>query len=190
MPPLPRELAESLRLMRRLRPPEALVERAMTRLPEQVKRLVAAGARRRRTARWGLATPALVALALTALLWARGGAAGPALERFEEQSVELPDSGTAWTHLDLWTDRHAGQTAVMDVEVPENVRVRLPDGRGGALERRCEFARCVHQIVGFPGDGAPLNVALDEPGRYEIHVRHESNEARVSERFVLIAERN
>ena len=104
-------------------------------------------------------------------------------------AVDVVLSPGAWTHLDLWTHRHADEPAVVHLEVPEHVRVRLPDGEGGALEEHCQRERCSHRLTRYRGE-APLSVAVTQPGRYEIHVRHESNEARVRERFVLTAERD
>ncbi|XYH92292.1 hypothetical protein ACMHYB_30970 [Sorangium sp. So ce1128] len=42
LPPLPRKLADGLRSLRRLRPSEALVERALSGLPERPTRRAAA----------------------------------------------------------------------------------------------------------------------------------------------------
>ena len=78
--------------------------------------------------------------------------------------------------------------ARLRAEAPAH-RVRLPDGEGGALERHCQQERCSHRLTRYRGE-APLSVAVEQPGRYEIHVRHESDEARVRERFVLIASRD
>ncbi|AGP38089.1 hypothetical protein BE04_27890 [Sorangium cellulosum] len=195
VPPIPQDLAASMRALRAMGPSEALVERALSKLPERPERPAAEGGKRSQRAqsrwRWGaiIAAPALAALAVAVLLAGGGGASSPAIERSEERAVALPDDGHAWMHLDLWTHRHAEEPAVVHLEVPEHVRVRLPDGEGGALEEHCQQERCSHRLTRYRGD-APLSVAVAQPGRYEIHVRHESNEARVRERFVLTAVRD
>ncbi|WP_437963608.1 hypothetical protein WMF04_28220 [Sorangium sp. So ce260] len=195
MPPIPQDLAASVRALRAVSPSEALVERALNSLPERPDRAAAEGGKRaqraRSPSRWGaiIAAPAVVALALAVLVARGGGAGSPAIERSEERAVALPDDGHAWMHLDLWTHRHADEPAVVHLEVPEHVRVRLPDGEGGALEQHCQQERCSHRLTRYRGE-APLSVAVAQPGRYEIHVHHESNEARVRERFVLTAVRD
>ncbi|WP_441285686.1 hypothetical protein ACSRUE_24405 [Sorangium sp. KYC3313] len=194
LPPIPRDLAASMRALRSMSPSDALVERALSKLPERPARPAAArGARSQRaSSRWGrrafIAAPALAALTAAVLVAGDRGACSPAIERSEERAVALPDEGHAWTHLDLLTHGHADEPAVVQIEVPEHVRVRLPDGEGGSLEQHCRQERCSHRLTRYRGD-APLGVAVAHPGRYEIHVRHESNEARVRERFVLIAVR-
>ncbi|KYF70944.1 hypothetical protein [Sorangium cellulosum] len=192
LPPIPPDLTASLRALRSVSPPEALVERALSRLPEPPERPDATAPQRAR-GRWGwtalIAAPALAAIALGIVVAVDRGVSSPAIERSEERSIALPDDGHAWTHLDLWTHRHADEPAVVHLEVPEDVRVRLPDGEGGALEKHCRQERCSHRLTRYRGE-APLSVAVAQPGRYEIHVRHESNEARVRERFVLTAARD
>ncbi|WP_437961894.1 hypothetical protein WME76_21110 [Sorangium sp. So ce119] len=192
LPPIPPDLTASLRALRSVSPSEALVERALSRLPEPPERPVAP-APRRASGRWGwsalIAAPALAAVALAIVVAVDRGVSSPAIERSEERALALPDDGHAWMHLDLWTHRHADEPAVVHLEVPEDVRVRLPDGEGGALERHCQQERCSHRLTRYRGE-APLSVAVAQPGRYEIHVRHESNEARVRERFVLTAVRD
>ncbi|WP_437520428.1 hypothetical protein WME79_26760 [Sorangium sp. So ce726] len=195
LPPIPRDLEASVRALRSMNPSDALVERALSKLPERPERQAAAeGARSQRASSlWGwrvfLVAPALAALATTAFVAGDRGATTPAIERSEELAVTLPDDGHAWMHLDLWTHRHADEPAEVQLEVPENVLVRLPDGEGGALEQHCQQRRCSHRLTRYRGD-TPLSVAVAQPGRYEIHVRHESNEARVRERFVLTALRD
>ncbi|WP_437541003.1 hypothetical protein WME97_25930 [Sorangium sp. So ce367] len=194
LPPIPQELAANMRALRSMSPSDALVERALSKLPERPERPAAAGGARSQRAsdrsgwRVFIAAPALAALAVAVFVAGDRGACSPAIERSEERAVALPDEGHAWTLLDLWTHRHADEPAVVQLEVPEHVRVRLPDGEGGSLEQHCRQERCSHRLTRYRGD-APLGVAVAQPGRYEIHVRHESNEARVRERFVLIAER-
>ncbi|WP_437729905.1 hypothetical protein [Sorangium sp. So ce1335] len=195
LPPIPPDLAASMRALRSMSPSEALVERALGKLPEQPARPVTDGGDRAQRAggRWGwralVAAPALAALALAVVMAVDRWASSPAIERSEERAVALPDDGHAWMHLDLWTHRHADEPAVVHLEVPEHVRVRLPDGEGGAMEQHCEQERCSHRVTRYRGE-APLSVAVAQPGRYEIHVRHESNEARVRERFVVTAVRD
>ncbi|WP_437643572.1 hypothetical protein [Sorangium sp. So ce362] len=195
VPPIPQDLAASVRALRARSPSEALVERALSKLPERPERPAVQGGKRSQRARspwrWRaiIAAPAVAALALAVFLAGGGGARSPAIERSEERAVALPGDGHAWTQLDLWTHRHADEPAVVHLDVPEHVRVRLPDGEGGALEEHCQRERCSHRLTRYHGE-APLSVAVTQPGRYEIHVRHESNEARVRERFVLTAERD
>jgi hypothetical protein len=136
-----------------------------------------------------IAAPVLAALTAAVFVAGDWGARAPAIERAEERAVALPTEGHAWMLLDLWTHRHADEPAVVQIEVPEHVRVRLPDGAGGSLEQHCRQERCSHRLTRYHGD-APLSVAVAQPGRYEIDVRHESNEARVRERFILIAARD
>ncbi|WP_437774348.1 hypothetical protein [Sorangium sp. So ce1097] len=192
LPPIPPELAARMRALRSMSPPDTLVERALGDLPEQRERPAAEGGKRA-SGRWGwgalVAAPALAALALAVVMAGDRGASSPAIQRSEERAVALLDDGHAWMHLDLWTHRHADEPAVIHLEVPEHVRVRLPDGEGGALEQHCQKERCSHRLTRYRGE-APLSVAVAQPGRYEIHVRHESIEARVRERFVLTAVRD
>ncbi|WP_437893022.1 hypothetical protein [Sorangium sp. So ce124] len=193
LPPIPQDLEASMRALRSMTPPDALVERALSKLPERPKRPAAAEGSQRSSSLWGwkafLAAPALAALASAAFVAGDMGAISPAFERSEELAIALPEEGDAWMYLDLWTHRHADEPAVVQLEVPEHVRVRLPDGEGGSLEQHCQQERCSHRLTRYRGD-APLSVAVAQPGRYEIHVRHESNEARVRERFILIAARD
>ncbi|HSN99295.1 MAG TPA: hypothetical protein VLS89_13460, partial [Candidatus Nanopelagicales bacterium] len=140
---------------------------------------------------WGsLAAATALAALMAGFHHLGGGAAAEAVERIEERAVELPDDGHAWEVLDLWTHHHEDRPALVHVEVPEKVRVHLPDEDGGAMERHCEEDRCVHSFTRRHGDGVPVRVAVTHPGRYEIHVRHESREARVRERFILTAQRD
>jgi hypothetical protein len=195
LPPIPRDLEASVQALRSMNPSDALVERALRKLPERPERPAAAeGARSQRASSpWGwralLAAPAFAALASAVFVADDRDATSPAIERSEERAIALPEEGHAWMHLDLWTHRHADEPAVVQLEVPEHVRVRLPDGDGGALEQHCQKQRCSHRLTRYRGD-APLSVAVAQPGRYEIHVHHESNEARVRERFLLIAARD
>lgn len=199
LPPLPDDLAEGMKALRRVEPSRDLVDRALGGLPDRPARLTARDSdeKEQGSSRWLLGglivAPALAAIAF-AIYWASGaGGAGSALsrrspiERSEERAVDLPEEGHAWTHLDLWTHHHDDELAVVHLEVPENVRVRLPGDDGGALERSCEQDRCIHRFTRRHGQGDPVGVAVMEPGRYEIHVHHESDEAQVRERFVLTA---
>ncbi|UQA61912.1 hypothetical protein [Polyangium aurulentum] len=192
LPPLPKELAEGIQSLRRAKPPEALVERAFAALPPtpprpQSKR---ASQPRPRLTWAALALAPALATAAIALHLAEDAVhdASAAIERSEERSVDLPEEGHAWTDISLETHHHADKPAVVHVDVPENVRVSLPAGHGGEQELHCTEERCVHRFTHRPG--APLRVAVAHPGRYEIHVRHESKEARVRERFVLTALRD
>jgi hypothetical protein len=195
LPSIPPDLDASMRALRSMNPSDALVERALSNLPERSERPAATGSARsqRASCPWArkalLAAPALAALAAAVFVTGDRGARSPAIERLEERAIALPEKGDAWMHLDLWTHRHTDEPVTVHLEVPEHVRVRLPDGKGGALEHHCQQQRCSHWLTRYRGD-APLSVTVARPGRYEIHVRHESNEARVRERFVLTAVRD
>lgn len=195
LPPLPKELMEGLRSMRRVKPSDAIVERALTNLPDRP-----GGAAEPEpdkvhpSPRWLLgalvAAPALAALAVVLQVWDGGSAELSPIQRSEERAVDLPEDGHAWTDLDLWTHHHEDEPMVVHLEVPENVRVRMPGDDGGPTERSCEQDRCIHRFTHRHGDELPLGVAVAQPGRYVIRVRHESNEAMVDEHFVLTALRD
>jgi len=196
LPPLPPKIAEQMRALRQVEPSGELVDKAFERAAS------AAGARERgakpappslsRAKLTALfAVPALVIAAVTVYFIEPKEKVASAIERSEERSLELPQQGHVWTDLDLQTQHHADEPAVVHVEIPESVRVALPNSDGGALERHCEAPRgCVHRFTQKHGHHPPLRVAVAHPGRYEIHVRHESQGASVRERFVLTAQRD
>jgi hypothetical protein len=196
LPPLPTEIADGMRALRRERPKEALIERTFEKITEAS--VTHRSAKRPTSRRFRLpwfalvATPVLVTGAVlvgSSLLATRNHVATSAIERSEERAVDLPEDGHVWTDLHLQTHHHADWTADVDVEVPENVRVAVPGADGPDAERHCEASRCVHRFTHRHGHSPPLRVAVTHPGRYEIHVRHVSKEAHVRERFVLTAQR-
>jgi hypothetical protein len=193
LPPLPKELAEGIQSLRRAKPPESLVQRAFAALPSTHPRPKAKRASSQPGQRFtwvALAFAPALATAAISIHLAEDAVhdASVAIERTEERSVDLPEEGHAWTDIRLETHHHADKPAVVHVDVPENVRVSLPVAEGDEQERHCAEERCVHRFTHRPG--VPLRVAVTHPGRYEIHVRHESKEARVRERFVLTALRD
>jgi hypothetical protein len=193
LPPLPEQLAEEMRALRRVEPPDELVERAFGRLPERntsSPRCESRPAPRSAALRAAFvnAAPVLALAALFLFVVFRNENAREVV-RSEERAVALPEEGHAWTDLDLQTQHHAEHPAVVHVEVPTHVRVRLPAGDGQPLEQHCTEARCVHKFT-HSLNGTPLRVAVAHPGRYEIHVRHESKKASLRERFVLTAKRD
>lgn len=192
LPPLPKELVEEMQTLRRMKPAEQLVERAFAALPptppRQAPKAKRASQQRPRLIWLGLALAPALAAAAIAIHHANDAAPTSAIERTEERAVDLPEQGHAWTDIPLETHHHADKPTVVHVDIPENVRVRLPIGDGGEQEQHCEESRCVHRFAHRPG--VPLRVAVAHPGRYEIHVRHESKDAHVKERFVLTALRD
>ncbi len=192
LPPLPKELVEEMAALRRTKPAEGLIERAFSALPptppRQEPKAKRASQSRPHLAWIGLALAPALAVAAIAVHHAEDSAPTSAIERIEERSVDLPEQGHAWTDIRLETHHHADKPTVVHVDIPENVRVRLPSGDGSEKEQHCEASRCVHRFTHRPG--VPLRVAVTHPGRYEIHVRHESKEAHVKERFVLTALRD
>lgn len=198
LPPLPKELEEEMRAFRRSKPSEELCERVFASLPEREPETRPAvdlrperSSRRNRRFMLNRVVPVLaVATAGAFLLFGREKpTARHEIERSSEQAVALPEDGQAWTELDLQTQHHADQPALVHVTVPTHVRVRLLGEDGQAFERHCEAERCVHRFTHRPNNGSPLRVAVAHPGRYEIHVHHESNKANLRERFVLHANR-
>ncbi|AKT36736.1 hypothetical protein [Chondromyces crocatus] len=196
LPPLPEDLARGFQALRAREPSEDLVTRAFAALPTRRPTEATEGAstQQRGNPRWlfgGLAlVPALAALAVAVHLAGNQGDPIAALERFEERAVGLDEVGQTWAELDLWTHHHAGRASVVHLEVPERVSVRVPGEDGSLLEHPCIAPRCVHRFTHSDGGGTPVRVAFQEPGRYEIQVRHESKEARVRERFVVNAVRD
>ncbi|MDI1477824.1 hypothetical protein [Polyangium sp. y55x31] len=198
LPPLPEKLEEEIRALRQVKPPQALVERVFSGLPER------SASERRASANvpakppqsgGGSAFVRLVpAMALAAALvygvWGHVRSGGAEVVRVEERAVALPEDGHAWTELHLQTQHHDGQPTLVSLEVPTHVRVELPSESDAKLERQCVETRCVHKFTHHNGKGVPLRVAVAHPGRYEIHVRHESKKAALREQFVLTASRD
>ncbi|EYF02942.1 hypothetical protein [Chondromyces apiculatus] len=204
LPPLPEDLARGMQALRGMGPTDDLVERALGALPDRRPESARPSSNRERpTSRWLLGSlalaPALAAVGVVAFhLAATRGALGTlpesdptaTLERSEERTLGLDAEGQTWAEFDLVTHHHEGREATVHLEVPESVSVRLPGGDGSFLERSCAESRCLHSFKHSEVDGGPLRVAFAQPGRYEIQVRHESKEARVSERFVVTAIRD
>jgi hypothetical protein len=136
-----------------------------------------------------------IAVAAGAILFTTGKLDKPHREdmvRVEERSLTLPESGNVWTSLELQTQHHADETAVVHIEVPINVRVRVPAASGvesEGYERHCTETHCTHQFTQHHGSGVPVRIAVAHPGRYDIHIRHESKFAAMREHFVVTASR-
>jgi hypothetical protein len=193
LPPIPEELAEEIRAMRRMGPPDDLVDRAFGRLADAKKSPSKKAAifeprwpLRRLTLHGFVPALALAGLFVWGFMGRGKGASVPEVVRSEERSVALPEDGHAWTELHLEAHHHADHPAVVHVEVPTHVGVGLPGEP--PLERHCVEERCVHKFT-HQRNGMPLRIAVAHPGRYEIQVRHESKKASLRERFVLNASR-
>ncbi len=203
LPPLPSKLAEEIRAFKQVKPPQSLVERTFSGLPERAaaeRHTEPQAPDKRRRGEGSTFVRLAPAMALSAALgyaiWTRVAplqgpeAQGPEVVRVEERAVALPEAGHAWTELDLLTHHHDDQPALVHLDVPTHVRVQLPSEADSALERHCAETRCVHRFTHHNGKGVPLRVAVTHPGRYEIHVRHESKKANLREQFVLTARRD
>lgn len=200
LPPLPEAIEKDMQSLRSVEPPTSLVERAMAGLPERSSlpstrkdEVTNRKNHSRHRSMLAFMIPA-IALAAGVMLFAAGQfAKTPAddIVRVQEQTVALPESGHAWTALDLQTHHHANEPAVVHLEVPTHVRVRLPAPNGSeADERHCTENRCVHRFTQHHGKGVPVRIAVTHPGRYDIHVRHESKVAAMREHFVVNAKRD
>jgi hypothetical protein len=202
LPPLPEALEKDMQSLRNVEPSAALVERAMAGLPDgssrPSSRMSDVSKRKNRPARRSMLvfTIPAVAIAVGAILSAFGKFDTTSREdmiRVEEKTLALPETGHAWTALDLQTHHHANEPALVHLEVPTNVRVRLPapNGHDGDLdEQHCSESRCVHRFTQHHGKGVPVRIAVTHPGRYDIHVRHESKVAAMREHFVVNAKRD
>lgn len=202
LPPLPEFISKDMQSLRNVEPSSALVERSMASLPDgsAIKTAPKSGVAKRtnegeKPSWWLMMIPA-VAVAAGALFFLNGKFDQPnrdAMVRIEEKTIDLPESGHAWMALDLQTHHHADEPAIVHLEVPTNVRVRLPKTNGieGEIdEQHCTETRCVHRFTQHHGQGVPVRVAVTHPGRYDIHVRHESKIAAMREHFVLTASRD
>lgn len=200
LPPLPESISKDMQSLRNVEPPPALVERSMANLPDRsaiqtAKKNANRTSENPRPSLWLLMIPA-VAVAAGVLFFLSVKFGHPnqnSMVRVEEKTVALPESGHAWTALDLQTHHHADQPAVVHLEVPTNVRVRLPKTNGTESdvdEQHCTEARCVHRFTQHHGKGVPVRIAVTHPGRYDIHVRHESKVAAMREHFVVTANRD
>jgi hypothetical protein len=198
--PLPENISKDMRSLRNVEPSSALVERAMAKLPEGSASQTAPkkdGEKRRgagpRHSLLIFMIPAAAVAAAALLFVAKfGQPTREAMVRMEEKTVAIHESGHEWTALDLQTHHHADEPAVVHLDIPTNVRVRLPvaNGADGDVdERHCTENRCIHRFTQHHGKGVPLRIAVTHPGRYDIHVRHESKVAAMREHFVLTANR-
>jgi len=196
LPPLPEKLVEEIAALRQVKPPQSLVERAFSGLPERttVERRESADVPAKRRPGVGSAfvqlAPAMVIVAALGYgIWGYlARTRNSEVVRVEERSLALPEAGHAWTELHLQTHHHDDLPALVHLEVPTHVRVQLPSESDAKLERQCAEARCVHKFTHH--NGKPVRVAVTHPGRYEIHVRHESKKAALREQFVLTASRD
>lgn len=202
LPPLPESISKDMQSLRNVEPSPALIERSMASLPDrssvqtaQKNGVVKRTSEGQKSSLWMLMIPA-VAVAAGAFFFMTGKfdqTNRSPMVRVEEKTVALPESGHAWTALDLQTHHHADEPAIFHVEVPTNVRVSLPKqngAEGDVDERHCTETRCVHRFTQHHGKGVPVRIAVTHPGRYDIHVRHESKVAAMREHFVLTANRD
>jgi len=202
LPPLPEAAVKDMQSLRSMEPSASLVDRAMARLPEgsavQTSRKNKDASRENDSKRRSLfifMIPA-VGIAVSAIFFAAGKVGEPQrkdMMRVEEKTLSLPESGNQWTSLDLQTQHHADEPAVVHIEVPTNVRVRLPATNGKdseTNERHCTERSCIHRFTQHHGHGVPVRIAVAHPGRYDIHVRHESKFAAMREHFVVTASRH
>jgi hypothetical protein len=200
LPPLPEVITKDIQSLRQVQPPPQLVEHAMAGLPDRATASASRkddGSRKANSARHSMVVLMIPAAAIAAAIafFVVGRAEKPLVDdmvRVEEKTVSLPESGHAWTALDLQMHHHADQPAVVHLEVPTHVRVRLPSNNepnAEADERHCTEPRCVHRFTQHHGKGVPVRIAVTHPGRYEIHVRHESKKAALREHFVVTANR-
>ncbi|HVK71080.1 MAG TPA: hypothetical protein VM694_41775 [Polyangium sp.] len=197
LPPLPESLEEEIRALRQVKPPQSLVDRAFSSLPERsaserrTSKDVPAKSRPSGGSAFVRIAPAMaLAAALAYGIWGQVHSQGSEVVRVEERAVALPEAGHAWTELYLQTHHHDDLPTLVHLEVPTHVRVELPSESDVKLERQCAETRCVHRFTHHNGKGVPLRVAVAHPGRYEIHVRHESKKAALREQFVLTASRD
>lgn len=201
LPPLPENIRADMQSLRKVEPATDDIERAMARLPERSS--VQSRARSSPAVdendaptrwKWPILIPAAVAFGGLVLVFNMFGTPHKQdMVRVEEKTVALPESGHAWTALDLQTHHHADEPAIVHLEVPTNVRVRLPAANGighEADEKHCTETRCTHRFTQHHGVGVPVRIAVTHPGRYDIHVRHESKVAAMREHFVVTASRN
>ncbi len=202
LPPLPKAAVADMQSLRSTEPTASLVDRAMARLPErssvQTYRKDEVSVWKNDFARRSILVFMIpvVAIAVGAIFFtaSKFGASHPEdMVRVEEKMLSLPQSGNAWTSLELQTQHHEDEPAVVHIDVPTNVRVRLPSANGKdmeANERHCTESRCIHRFTQRHGIGVPVRIAVAHPGRYDIHVRHESKVAAMREHFVVTANRN
>lgn len=201
LPPLPEKIRADMQSLRSVEPSATDIDRALARLPERSSvQSRTRGATNREEDdvpnpwRWSFLIPAMVAVGGLMLVFKMFGTPNKQdMVRVEEKTLALPESGHVWTALDLQTHHHADEPAIVHLEVPTNVRVRLPSPNGiehEADELHCTESRCTHRFTQHHGKGVPVRIAVTHPGRYDIHVRHESKVAAMREHFVLTASRD
>jgi hypothetical protein len=194
LPPLPETISKDMQSLRNVEPSSALIERSMASLPDRSAIQTTQKGDQAKPSFLMLMIPT-IAVAAAAIFYFSGKfvqSNRDALVRVEEKNVALPESGHTWTALDLQTHHHADEPAVVHLEVPTNVRVRLPQANAAddVDERHCAETRCVHRFTQHHGKGVPVRIAVTHPGRYDIHVRHESKVAAMREHFVVTANRD
>jgi hypothetical protein len=115
-------------------------------------------------------------------------AAERALEHRIEHELDLllPGDGHGLAELVLAAEHHDAAPAHVVVDAPEHVAVHV--GADAVLPAPCDRARCTHRLEA-QAPVAPLRVAIGRPGDYVIQVRHESERARVVQRFRVRATR-
>lgn len=191
--PLPDELEKEIAAFRRVTPPTDLLARSFAALPTPKREMASNAKQDGQTSfarLFGLrVAPVLVAAAAAGYLLFGRPSANSEFDISSERAVRLPEQGHAWTDIELQTHHHADHPAVVHVEVPTHVSVRFASENGQTAEKSCTAERCVHRFTHHARNGMPLRVAVAHPGRYEIHVRHESEKARLREKFVLLAGR-
>jgi len=196
LPPLPADLEREIQSFRQVKPAQAFVDRAFSSLPDRpaTAELHAKPSRANRNAGPFLIklAPVMAIAAIAGYLFMGRGDPmhDPGVVRVEERTLSLPEAGHAWTELDLQTQHHDDLPAVVHLDAPNHVKVELVSNPGATVDKQCKGTRCVHKFTHRHGDGSPVRVALTHPGRYEIHVRHESKKAALRERFVLTANRD
>jgi len=188
--PLPETLDVGMRALRRVNPPTATLDRMEAALAAADENRARPDARnvptRRRPFPALLAVvPTLTLAALAVLLVARGS--DVPMEEIgvtEDLALTLPAEGRAFLDVALRTEHHDDATTKVTLDAPERLQVTMAgisDATGGP---NCADARCVHRFE-VDRDEGPLRIGVDEPGHYVIHVRHESSEANVHQRFTL-----
>ncbi len=180
-------LDPSLRPLREVRAPAGLFEAALRRVdaPERTRKTAPP-----RRAPWISALLTLSPVVATAAVLPFAFHETRELEEFSharEIELVLPAEGDAVTDLALATHHHDDPTHVQ-MDVPQGVSVGFHDA--GTRGSTCTRARCVHRWhSSVPAAHGPVRVGVSGPGRYVIHVAHESHGTRVRERIVLNARR-
>lgn len=180
-------LDSSLRPLRDLRAPDGLFEAALRRIDAPERPRTPAPPR---IAPWISALLTLSPVVATVAVLALAFHETRELEEFSharEIELVMPSEGDAVTELALATHHH-DDPAHVQMDVPEGVSVSFNDA--GTRASMCAQTRCVHRwSSSVPAAHGPVRVGVSGPGRYVIHVAHESHGTRVRERIVLNARR-